>query len=249
MLHETSIVFLEYMNAFLLITDWRRREHSNGQKLTEDALISAARTYARGELPDIVQSLVLSEHGICESKPVRTLSRILLFPLIFQRLYFYLLSFNPQVVYSLLYVSSAHLKILFLLFVCNTLKFDTIFSSLPIIVHYLSFSIMIGATCQMLKYRQRFRQFRCWSNLFLQYGGENFSPEEAEFLHCRNGLFAYGTFFASLLVNLFMLSTFHFSSSFQAEITFAAFVFTILTLVAFTVGDFKSHILLDFHLC
>ena len=202
-------------------------------------MISAARTYARGELPDIGQSLILSDYTICKFKPARALSRILLFPLIFQRLYSYLLSFNPRVIYSLLYVSSAHLKILFLLFVCNTLKFDTIFSSLPIIAYYVSFLSMIGATCQMLKYRQRFRQFRCWSNLFLQYGGENFSPEEAEFLHCRNGLAAYGTFFACLLVNLFVLSAFPLSSFFQAEITFAAFGFTILTLITFTVSTFR----------
>ena len=227
-------------NSLSCIPDWKERDYSNGQKLTEDTLISAARTYARGELPDICQSLILSEHTICESRPVRILSRILLFPIIFQRFYSYLLSLNPQVIYSLFYLSAAHLKILFLLFIWSSLKFDVIFSSLPILVYYLSFLVMIGATCQMLKYRQRFRQFRCWSNLFLQYGGENFSPEEAEFLHCRNGLFAYGTFFACLLVNLFLLSAFPISSFFQAEITFAAFSFTILTMIAFTVSNVFS---------
>lgn len=156
--------------------------------------------------------------------------------MIINKLYFYLLSFNPGVIASLLCISPVHIKFFFILFIYNTFKFEVIVSTLPVVLYYLSFLIMIAATCQMLKYRKCFGHFRCWSNLFLMYGGENFSPEEAEFLHCRNGLSAYISFFASLLVNLFVQSTTSINSFFRAEITFIAFLFTIATLLSFTVS-------------
>lgn len=162
--------------------------------------------------------------------------QILLFPPAVNQLYSYLLLFNPRVIGSLLYVSPAHLKILLLLFIYSTFKFQSVLTVAPTLVHYLSIFVMIGATCQMLSYRKRFNQFRCWSNLFLMYGGENFSSEEAEFLHCRNGISAYAYFFVSLLVNLFIQSFMTVKSFFQAEITFVAFLFTVFTLFSFTVS-------------
>lgn len=161
---------------------------------------------------------------------------MLLFPQAVNQLYSYMLLFNPRVIGSLLYVSPAHLKILLLLFVYSTFKFQSVLTIAPTMIHYLSIFVMIGATCQMLNYRKRFNQFRCWSNLFLMYGGENFSSEEAEFLHCRNGISAYAYFFVSLLVNLFIQSFVTVKSFFQAEITFVAFLFTVFTLFSFTVS-------------
>ncbi len=198
-------------------------------------MVSAAKTYARGELPDIGQALVLSDRNRCRLKSVDMVYRLLLFPYFLNRLYSSLSLFNVKIILSLLYISPAHLKLLLFLFVYSTFKFDAILVALPTLIYYLSILFMIGATCQMLKYRQHFRQFRCWSNLFLLYGGENFSSEEAEFLHCRNGLSAYVCFFVFLLVNLFVQSFTTVKSFFQAEITFVAFLFTILTLISFTV--------------
>lgn len=223
---------------------WKERsDYANGHKLTEDVLVSAARTYARGELPNIGHSLVLPERSICKLKSVDAIYKLLLFPFILNKLHSYLLLLNPRIIISLLYLSPAHLKIIFFLFIYSTFNFDVIFLALPKIIYYVSFLIMIGATCQMLSYRKHFRQFRCWSNLFLLYGGENFSSEEAEFLHCRNGLSAYIYFFAFLLVNLFIQSFATVKTFFQAEITFTAFLFSILTLFSFTVSikSFNSY--------
>ncbi|XP_065222857.1 wolframin [Planococcus citri] len=217
------------------VEDWKDRiDQPSGHKLTEDVLVSAARTYARGELPTISHSLVLPERSICNLKYVNSVFKLFLFPLTFSRFYSYLLSFNPRLLLSLFYVSPAHLKIFLFIIVYQTFKFEAIFSALPMLVFYSSFLIMIAATCQMLKYRKRLRHFRCWSNLFLLYGGESFSPEEAEFLHCRNGVSAYGFYFVFLLVNLFIQSFTPVQSYFQAEVTFTSFLFTILTLFAFT---------------
>lgn len=227
-----------HTSKFSSLADWKeRKDQPSGHKLTEDVLVSAARTYARGKLPNIGQSLVLPERDICNFKYVNSAFKLFLFPSTFSRIYAYLLSFNPRAILSIFYISPVHLKIFLFLFVYQTFKFETIFSALPISVFYVSFFVMISATCQMLKYRKRFRHFRCWSNLFLLYGGENFSPEEAELLHCRNGISAYAFFFVFLLVNLFIQSFTPVQSYFQAEVTFTAFLFTILTLFAFTVSQ------------
>lgn len=212
--------------------DWKSR--SDGEKLTEDMLISAASMYCRGELP-VVQA-ILSLDAPSNS---HFLQEALLHPLhVIQRSYNHLIdtisrhnfrSFLP-------FISVANLQMAVLVIFYMSVGFDGLLAALPTTVYYLSITLMFISTCQILSKKRDFHNFRRWSNLFIAYSHGSMNAAEAEFQHCRNNLRPYGSFFLALFVHLLLYPLVP-VAVLQSELAVVAFFFTFITLYSFALKD------------
>lgn len=174
--------------------DWARRAEPPGEKLSEEHIVSAAITYAHGELP-----LVQRMFDLQRLPPA--------------------MSFNPLNIISRAYVSvlsaigthrtllsrpfgSTTLQVLLALIVYNLIESVDWSTVVPIAIYHGSFMAMIIFTCQMLQHRHEFQHFRVWSGLFLRYSEGSLNPDEAEYQYCKNNLKPYAHFFVALMINL-----------------------------------------------
>lgn len=212
--------------------DWKSR--SDGEKLTEDMLISAASTYCRGELP-VVQA-ILSLDAPSHS---HFLQEALLHPLhVIQRSYNRLIdTISRHNLRSFLpFINIANLQVAVLVIFYMSVGFDGLLAALPTAVYYLSIAIMFISTCRILSKKRDFHNFRRWSNLFIAYSNGSVNAAEAEFQHCRNNLRPYGSFFLALFVHLLLYPLVP-MAVLQSELAVIAFFFTFITLYNFTLKD------------
>ncbi|XP_063233013.1 wolframin isoform X2 [Bacillus rossius redtenbacheri] len=214
---------------------WTLRGEYSGEKLTEDHLVSAAVSYAHGELPLVHRVLALSGTSRQEA---HFLQRLLLHPVAsFQAAFWDLVAGvarrGTPFLSSLGPITRSHLHTLLLLLVYSLLGADSIILLLPMVLYHASFCVMVVATLQILHRRHEFQDFRVWSRLFLGYSGGGLNPDEAEFQYCRSSLKPYGHFFLALLANLVLYPLVAPRWTPQSEFTVVAFLLTFLTLYAF----------------
>ncbi|XP_075223686.1 wolframin ER transmembrane glycoprotein wfs1 isoform X2 [Lycorma delicatula] len=222
------------------LPDWKSRQESGVEKLTEEMLVSAASNYSRGELPLVHRVVLHVDTTVHYGHTYRRHSYYLLFPLLMLTTYCNQIidSISRQNVRYLLSIIWTNIQAALLLWILTQFEFDVIIAMLPNIIYFISLTTMIIATCQALSKKSDFHHFRRWSSLFIQYSGGNLNANEAEYQHCCNNLQPYGTFFVALLVNLILMPFMLQTSCPQSEITVIAFVCTFITLYKFSIKSF-----------
>lgn len=114
---------------------------------------------------------------------------------------------------------------------------ESVLLFVPMIMYYISFSVMIIATFQILNRKREAKDFRVWSRLFYHYSGETLNPEEAEFQYSRNNLKPYGQFFLALFLNLMLYHIVSNQWTPQSEFTVIAVTLTLITLMSFSTRE------------
>ncbi|KAK0090434.1 hypothetical protein PV325_000098 [Microctonus aethiopoides] len=209
------------------------------EKITEAALVSAASSYARGLLPTVSRALCMSERSHLELDNIPFFHRPFIHPIASLKwLYYWMVDYIGRrgTPHAKSFFSS-NIHTLLLLLIYSLFGTESIVLFFPMAIYYLSFSIMVIATFQMLYCKREFNDFRNWSGLFISYSGGNLNPEEAEYQFCRNNLKPYGHFFLALLLNLMIYPVIAHLWTPQSEFTIVAFVLTFATLFNFTWKD------------
>ncbi|XP_054257702.1 wolframin [Macrosteles quadrilineatus] len=219
--------------------DWKSRSEG-GEKLTEDMLISAASTYARGELP-LVTAVLSLQPSRSVSGPCSALHAVLLHPFTVA-----VASYNHIVkalgTHSIgwyMPMSWSQVKLVLAVLLFLHLGLDTAIAALPSVLYYGSLTVMVVATCQVLTKRHDMHHFRRWSSLFLAYSEGNVNAGQAEYQYCRNNLRPYIWFFLGLLAHLLLYPMLRQTIP-QSELSVLAFIFTCLTLYNFTLTGRRS---------
>lgn len=213
-------------------TDWASRPDYNNEKLTEDHLVAAAVNYSHGQLPLVNRILCLNEPDLKALDHIPVLQRPILHPfLAFKILYYRMIKYLGRMdLFSLLPTDSQFL-VLILAYVFFSA--ENVLLILPMAVYYVSFVVMVVATCQMLQARRDYADFRVWSGLFITYAGGGLNTQEAEFQFVRNNLRPYGHYFLALLLNLMVYPLIAEQWIPQSELTVVAFALTFMTLLGF----------------
>ncbi|KAK9873200.1 hypothetical protein WA026_021433 [Henosepilachna vigintioctopunctata] len=215
-------------------TDWSQRSEisSLGEKLTEDHVISAAVDYSHGHLPLMSKSLCLTLPNFHAKRHVPYIYRSLLYPwLVMKVFYFKILTILGEKVDFFFLRSDVRLLIL----ICFYFFFNSgnILYVIPTLLYYVTFFVMIIATCQMLQNQRRFSDFQLWSGLFLCYSGGSLNSEQAEHQYIKNNLKPYGNFFLALILNFLIYSVISHQWVPDSEITIISFCLTFITLIGF----------------
>ncbi|KAJ1524751.1 hypothetical protein ONE63_009630 [Megalurothrips usitatus] len=176
--------------------DWAGRSDPPGEKLSEEHLVSAAVTYAQGELPLVQRMLDLQR-----PTPALSLNPLLIITHIYVVVIEALGGRRPFIRIPLI---STSIQVLLALTLYSLVESIDWYAVVPVALYHGSFMAMIIFTCQMLQNRHEFQQFRVWSGLFLRYSEGNLNPNEAEYQYCKNNLKPYVHFFVALMVNLMM---------------------------------------------
>ncbi|XP_012281562.1 wolframin [Orussus abietinus] len=216
--------------------DWL---YHRGEKITEAVLVSAATSYARGLLPIVSRSLCMVDPSQMALDAVPLFQRPFVHPLAsLKRLYVWLvetLGRRGAPIKKIFFVRDVHTLLLLLLyFLFGT---ENLILFIPTVLYYISFTVMVISTFQMLHRKRELTDFRVWSGLFLSYSGGNLKPEEAEYQFCRNNLKPYAQYFLALLLNLMIYPIIAHQWTPQSEFTIIAFTLTQITLVNFMWKD------------
>ncbi|XP_049811147.1 wolframin [Schistocerca nitens] len=218
--------------------EWATAREYDGEKLTEDHLVSAAVNYVRGELPLVHHVLTLSNPVDQNIEAANFLRRTLFHPLnslhnFYRKLVETLAKRGSPFMSSIFPVVLSQFQTLILLFIYTVLGVDSILLFIPMAAYYVSFFVMVISTFQMLHRKREFRDFQSWSRLFLSYSGGSLNAEEAEYQYCCNNLKPYAHFFLALVINLMIYPVIAPQWTPQSELTILAFSLTLLTLYAF----------------
>lgn len=200
--------------------------------ISEANLVSAAINYSNGQLPLVNPTLTLSvphpntlNHIPCFHRPF--FHPILFFSILYHR-FISLIAALPGSKF-------ANLQLLFVLIIYSLFSSNTLITSLPIILYYLSLIVMIISSFKMIKTKHEFIDFRMWSGLFLSYGDpNNLNHENSENQFLRNNLEPYLYFFIAFICNLIIQpNVIDVQWLPNSEITIISFLLTFSTMVAF----------------
>ncbi|KAJ8686766.1 hypothetical protein QAD02_022560 [Eretmocerus hayati] len=215
-----------------LTPDWS--EHQ-GEKITEAALVSAAASYAQGSLPIVSRALCLVDPAQMELETVPLLQQPFVHPLTFlKRLYLWLVeNLGHRAIPLHKFFFTSHVHILALILIHALLGAESIVLFVPLLLYYVSFTVMVLASFQILQRRRELSNLRVWSQLFLSYSAGGLNPEEAEYQYCKKNLKPYAHFFFALLLNLMLFPVICRQLTPQSEFTVIACVLTLVTLIDF----------------
>ncbi|KAE8748291.1 hypothetical protein FOCC_FOCC004927 [Frankliniella occidentalis] len=205
--------------------DWVGRTDPPGEKLSEEHLVSAAVTYAQGELPLVQKILDLQRPAPALSfNPLNIIAHMYLFVTA-------AVGSRTSLISRPLITTSVQISIALIIYsLIESVNWSTV---IPIAVYHGSFMAMIIFTFQMLHHRHEFQHFRAWSGLFLRYSEGSLNPDEAEYQYCKNNLKPYAHFFFALILNLTMYPLLAPHWTPHSELTVLSSSFMFLSLYAF----------------
>lgn len=216
-------------------TDWSQKSDDSNEKLTEDHLVSAAIDYSHGQLPIVNNILCLTDPNLKALDHIPFIYWSILNPwLAIKILYFKLLKYLGRKTMPLIYpLLKSDFHIILLLFIYALISSNNVLYFFPMLVYYISFTVMIFTTFQMLQRNREFFDFRLWSGLFICYSGGTLNGENAEIQYIKNNLKPYGQFFISLIINLLVYPLISHQWFPHSELTIVAFCLTFMTLFGF----------------
>ncbi|CAG0923310.1 unnamed protein product [Notodromas monacha] len=162
-------------------------EEFGGEKLSEENLRSAARSYARGELPVFQNALATKDAKFSVTKAYAAVVEEFS-------------SRANRAVVNLLPLDQ--LRTVLILVVFATMRWDVIAHLIPIFVFYVSLVFAVGANCQMLQASADFKRFKIWSRLFRDACPELETQEPELRFVANRAKDAAPRFFASLLISV-----------------------------------------------
>ncbi|KAL7306085.1 hypothetical protein TKK_0001539 [Trichogramma kaykai] len=222
--------------------DWSVNQ---GEKISENVLVSAAASYARGDLPIVSRALCLTEPSQIQLDTVPLLQRPFVHPLAsLRRLYVWLLeSLGRKTLPLRKFFFTTHVHVLLLILFHAILGTESLVLFIPLALYYLSFIVMVLATFQVLQTKRELSELRVWSRLFLSYSGGSLNPQEAEYQFCKNNLKPYAHFFFALLLNLMLYPVIATQWTPQSEFCVISSCLTLITLINFAWRDNNSRYL------
>ncbi|XP_030369936.1 wolframin [Scaptodrosophila lebanonensis] len=210
--------------------------------ITEAHLVSAASNYSAGRMPAVNETLTLSVPHPQSLDHVPCFYRMIFHPIIFFTLLYHRFV-NLVCMLPTMLPLSVRCCLLVLLSWWTMLGDGSNRSVLPIISYYLSLSVMMWATCKMLKTKQQFVDFRIWSGLFLSYGDNNIEADISEHRFLRNNMKPYLYYFCAFICNLVVYPLVTDVWLPHSELTIISGAFTFVSMGAFMYAS--SHFLPD----
>ncbi|KAF5304186.1 hypothetical protein FQR65_LT08080 [Abscondita terminalis] len=219
--------------------DWMQRLDERNEKLTEENLVSAATDYSHGHLPLIHMDIALSIPNLHALDHIPIVHRSILHPFLACKILYYKLIRVLGCRTFSSYIPSIQTDVQWILIMClySFVSSSSMLHFIPMVVYYVTFSIMALTTFHVLQNKHQYHDFRSWSTLFLTYSGGNLNAAEAEYQFVRNNLKPYAHFFVSLLVNLLIYPLISDQWIPQSELTIFAFCLTFMTLHSFMIRE------------
>lgn len=206
-----------------------RLRHDDDDHISEANLLNAAHNYSNGAMPSLNQALTLSVPHPQSLENIPFLHRPFFHPSIFFALLYYRFI---EILSSISFESLKKFQIFILLAIYALISSGSILTSLPTFVYYSTLTIMIIASCKMLKSKHQFIDFRIWSGLFLSYNDRVYA-DESEGLFLRKNLQPYVWFFFAFAVNLMVYPLIADQWLPHSEITVTGIILTFVTLLCF----------------
>ncbi|KAK4875312.1 hypothetical protein RN001_011734 [Aquatica leii] len=219
--------------------DWSQRLDEHNEKLTEENLVSAAVDYSHGHLPLMHMGLSLSIPNLHALDNIPVVHRSILHPFLACKILYYKLirMLGCRTFYS--YIPSIQSDIQWILIMClySFVSSSSMLHFIPMVIYYVTFSIMALTTFQLLQSKHHYQDFQNWSTLFLTYSDGSLNAAEAEYQFIRNNLKPYAHFFIALIVNLIIYPVISDQWIPQSELTIFAFCLTFMTLHSFMIKE------------
>lgn len=195
--------------------------------ITEANLISAAMNYSNGQLPAISSSLTLSTPHPDTLNHIPYFHRLLLHPFMFIYLIYHkYLNFIAQLPGSPISCLS-----IALLVACFA-NVNRLFAMIPVLIYYVTLSVMIVSTFKMFKLKHNFDDFQMWSRLFLSFD-QHVNTEASENQFLRREMQPYLVHFSAFFINVIVSPAIPIEWKLSSEMTILSFTLLFATLLVF----------------